>query len=79
MWLREGENMTITLSITESADQQLLQQSITGYRNANSDLDQAIEKENWIAIDHAQSNREMHACTIALIINKIAVKEGVYP
>jgi hypothetical protein len=61
--------MTITITISEQ-DSRLLNSSIVGYRSANADMDNAIESENWCAINTAQDNRSLHANTIALIINK---------
>ena len=64
--------MTMTITITELADLQLLNSSITGYRNANADLDQAFKAGNWGAIEGVQNLRAMHSTTIALIVNKFA-------
>lgn len=61
--------MTVTITISEPNTMRLFDRSIAGYRSANADLDVAIDTENWGAINHAQSNRELHANTIALIIN----------
>lgn len=69
--------MSITLCITEEADLQMLKQSVIGYRNANVALDKAIELESWSGIDLAQNTRQMHAHTIALIVNKFAVEGEV--
>ncbi|CAI8973520.1 hypothetical protein PUP68_07470 [Pseudomonas chlororaphis] len=62
--------MTITITISEPDTKRLFDQSITGYRSANADLDAAIEKENWGEINRAQGRRDLHAHTIALIVNK---------
>ncbi|NNB00071.1 hypothetical protein HBN87_01995 [Pseudomonas fragi] len=61
--------MTMTITISEPDTKRLFDRSIAGYRSANTDLDVAIDAENWGAIHQAQSNRELHANTIALIIN----------
>ena len=61
--------MTMTIIILEPDTKRLFDRSIAGYRSANTDLDVAIDAENWGAIHQAQSNRELHANTIALIIN----------
>lgn len=61
--------MTMTIIISEPDTKRLFDLSIAGYRSANTDLDVAIDAENWGAIHQAQSNRELHANTIALIIN----------
>ena len=61
--------MTMTIIISEPDTKRLFDRSIAGYRSANTDLDVAIDAENWGAIHQAQSNRELHANTIALIIN----------
>ena len=59
----------MTITISEPDTKRLFDRSIAGYRSANTDLDVAINNENWGAINIAQSNRELHANTIALIIN----------
>ncbi|WP_262383752.1 hypothetical protein [Pseudomonas fragi] len=59
----------MTITISEPDTKRLFDRSIAGYRSANTDLDVAIDAENWGAIHQAQSNRELHANTIALIIN----------
>ena len=64
--------MTMTITISEPDTKQLFDRSIAGYRSANTDLDVAINNENWGAINMAQSNRELHANTIALIVNMYA-------
>lgn len=61
--------MTITLTLSE-LDERLLTKGIVGWRNANADIDTAIESENWSAIDGAQNDRSLHANTIALIVHK---------
>lgn len=61
--------MDMIITISESDTKRLFDRSIAGYRSANIDLDAAIDTENWGAINHAQSNRELHANTIALIVN----------
>lgn len=58
------------INILEPGAQRLLALSIASYRSANTELDTAIDSENWGAIHLAQSNREHHANTIALIVNK---------
>ena len=63
---------TITITISEPDTKRLFDRSIAGYRSANTDLDVAINNENWGAISMAQSNRELHANTIALIVNMYA-------
>jgi len=63
----------LTISILELNAKRLFSQSIEGYRSANAELDTAIEKENWSAIHTAQSRRDLHAATIALIVNKCSV------
>lgn len=71
----------LTISILEPNAKRLFSQSIEGYRSANAELDAAIEKENWSAIHTAQSRRDLHASTIALIVNKcsVGVEVGVRP
>ncbi|KAF2393128.1 hypothetical protein [Pseudomonas frederiksbergensis] len=71
----------LTISILEPNAKRLFSQSIEGYRSANAELDAAIEKENWGAIHIAQSRRDLHASTIALIVNKcsVGVEVGVRP
>ena len=64
--------MTMTITISEPDTKRLFDRSIAGYRSANTDLDVAINNENWGAISMAQSNRELHANTIALIVNMYA-------
>lgn len=64
--------MGITITILEPDTKRLFDRSITGYRAANTALDAAINEENWCAINLAQSNRELHANTIALIVNMYA-------
>lgn len=61
--------MSTTITILEPGAQQLLNQSIAGYRIANAAIDAAIQAENWKAINQAQGVRELHASTIALIVN----------
>ena len=61
--------MMMTITISEPDTKRLFDRSIAGYRTANTDLDVAIDSENWSAINQAQSNRELHANTIALIVN----------
>ena len=61
--------MTLTITISEPDTKRLFDRSIAGYRSANTDFDMAIDAENWGAINLAQSNRELHANTIALIVN----------
>lgn len=61
--------MTLIITISEPDTKRLFDQSIVGYRSANADLDTAIESENWRAINHAQGRRDLHASTIALIVN----------
>lgn len=62
-------------------DRQMLSRSVSGWRDANVEIDTAIESENWSAIDSAQIDRSSHANTIALIVNKYAdpVEQGVRP
>ena len=62
----------MTITISEPDTKRLFDRSIAGYRSANTDLDVAINNENWGAIKMAQSNRELHANTIALIVNMYA-------
>ncbi|KMN09053.1 hypothetical protein [Pseudomonas helleri] len=64
--------MAINIIISEPDTKRLFDRSITGYRAANVALDAAIDGENWSAINLAQSNRELHANTIALIVNMYA-------
>lgn len=64
--------MGITITILEPDAKRLFDRSITGYRAANTALDAAINGENWSAINLAQSTRELHANTIALIVNMYA-------
>ena len=64
--------MIMTITISEPDTKRLFDRSIAGYRSANTDLDVAINNENWGAISMAQSNRELHANTIALIVNMYA-------
>ena len=74
--------MTMTITISEPDTKRLFDRSIAGYRSANTDLDVAINNENWGAINMAQSNRELHANTIALIVNMYAdttAKQGARP
>lgn len=61
--------ITMTISISE-LDKRMLSTGIAGWRNANADIDTAIESENWSAIESAQQNRSLHANTIALIFHK---------
>ncbi|MVV51896.1 hypothetical protein EJA72_27185 [Pseudomonas sp. PB120] len=61
--------MTMNITLSE-LDKRLLTKGIAGWRNANADIDTAIESENWCAIDGAQNARSLHANTIALIVNK---------
>lgn len=70
--------MTMTIIISEPDTKRLFDRSIAGYRSANTDLDVAIDAENWGAIHQAQSNRELHANTIALIINMYTEKPSEY-
>lgn len=69
----------LTITILEPNAKRLFSQSIEGYRSANADLDAAIAKENWGAIHMAQGRRDLHASTIALIVNKCSAhaEEGV--
>ena len=71
----------LTISILEPNAKRLFSQSIEGYRSANAELDAAIAKENWSAIHTAQSLRDLHASTIALIVNKcsVGIEVGVRP
>lgn len=74
--------MTMTITISEPDTKRLFDRSIAGYRSANTDLDVAIDAENWGAINQAQSNRELHANTIALIVNMYAdttAEQGARP
>lgn len=77
-----GESQAIqghlTLSILEPDTNRLFSLSIEGYRIANADLDAAIAKGNWVDINRAQGARDLHASTIALIVNKCLadVEEG---
>lgn len=74
--------MTMTITISEPDTKRLFDRSIAGYRSANTDLDVAINNENWRAINMAQSNRELHANTIALIVNMYAdttAEQGARP
>lgn len=74
--------MTMTITISEPDTKRLFDRSIAGYRSANTDLDVAIDAENWGAINQAQSNRELHANTIALIVNMYVdttVEQGARP
>ncbi|AMB78566.1 hypothetical protein AV641_05520 [Pseudomonas fragi] len=74
--------MTMTITISEADTKRLFDRSIAGYRSANTDLDIAIDSENWGAINLAQSNRELHANTIALIVNMYAdttAEQGARP
>ena len=70
--------MTMTIIISEPDTKRLFDRSIAGYRSANTDLDVAIDAENWGAIHQAQINRELHANTIALIINMYTDKPTEY-
>ena len=70
--------MTMTIIISEPDTKRLFDRSIAGYRSTNTDLDVAIDAENWGAIHQAQSNRELHANTIALIINMYTDKPTEY-
>lgn len=70
--------MTMTIIISEPDTKRLFDRSIAGYRSANTDLDVAIDAENWGAIHQAQSNRALHANTIALIINMYTDKPTEY-
>ena len=63
----------LTISILEPNAKRLFSQSIEGYRSANAELDAAIAKENWSAIHTALSRRDLHASTIALIVNKCSI------
>ncbi|WP_456025016.1 hypothetical protein [Pseudomonas capeferrum] len=74
-------DVQLTISISEPNAKRLFSQSIEGYRSANAELDTAIAEENWSAIHTAQSRRELHASTIALIVNKcsVGIAEGVRP
>jgi len=63
----------LTITILEPNAKRLFSQSIDGYRSANADLDAAIAKENWGAINTAQNRRDLHASTIALIVNRCSV------
>jgi len=62
-------------------DKQMLSRSVSGWRDANVQIDTAIQSENWSAIDSAQIDRSSHANTIALIVNKYsdAVEQGARP
>lgn len=74
--------MIMTITISEPDTKRLFDRSIAGYRSANTDLDVAIDAENWGAINMAQSNRELHANTIALIVNMYAdttAEQGARP
>ncbi|MGO2288047.1 hypothetical protein [Pseudomonas lundensis] len=74
--------MTMTITISEPDTKRLFDRSIAGYRSSNIDLDVAIDAENWGAINLAQSNRELHANTIALIVNMYAdttAEQGARP
>lgn len=68
----------MTIIISEPDTKRLFDRSIAGYRSANTDLDVAIDAENWGAIHQAQCNRELHANTIALIINMYTDKPTEY-
>lgn len=62
-------------------DRQMLSRSVSGWRDANVEIDTAIQSENWSAIDSAQIDRSSHANTIALIVNKYTdpVEQGARP
>mgnify|MGYP001596736480 FL=1 len=62
-------------------DKQMLSRSVSGWRDANVQIDTAIQSENWSAIDSAQIDRSSHANTIALIVNKYTdrVEQGARP
>lgn len=62
-------------------DKQMLSRSVSGWRDANVQIDTAIQSENWCAIDSAQIDRSSHANTIALIVNKYTdtVEQGARP
>jgi hypothetical protein len=62
-------------------DRLMLSRSVSGWRDANVEIDTAIQSENWSAIDSAQIDRSSHANTIALIVNKYTdlVEPGARP
>jgi len=66
----------LTISILEPNAKRLFSQSIEGYRAANADLDAAITLGNWGAINQAQGRRDLHASTIALIVNQCSAEVG---
>ncbi|WP_233093609.1 MULTISPECIES: hypothetical protein [unclassified Pseudomonas] len=70
----------LTHDISEQ-DRQLLSRSVSGWRNANVEIDTAIQSEEWSAINSAQIDRSSHANTIALIVNKYTdpVEQGTRP
>ena len=62
-------------------DRRMLSRSVSGWRDANVQIDTAIESKNWSAINSAQIDRSSHANTIALIVNKYTdpVEQGARP
>jgi len=62
-------------------DRRMLSRSVSDWRDANVQIDTAIESENWSAINSAQIDRSSHANTIALIVNKYTdpVEQGARP
>ncbi|WP_230853344.1 hypothetical protein [Pseudomonas syringae group genomosp. 3] len=70
----------MTLEFSEQ-DIRMLSRSVSGWRNANVEIDAAIRSENWSAIDSAQIDRSSHANTIALIVNKYTdpLEQGTRP
>ena len=62
-------------------DRQMLSRSVSGWRDANVQIDTAIESANWSAINSAQIDRSSYANSIALIVNKYTdpVEQGARP
>lgn len=78
---RRGDYLLTMAHDFSEQDKQLLSRSVSGWRDANVEIDTAIQSEDWSAINEAQIDRSSHANTIALIINKYtdSVEQGTRP